>query len=72
MNSTAPANALTLYRNGSVYSSADPFATAMLVDGGTVAWVGSEQAATSIQDEKMRVVDLQGALAAPGFVDSHV
>lgn len=72
MNSTAPANALTLYRNGSVYSSADPFATAMLVDGGTVAWVGSEQAATSIQDDKMQVVDLQGALAAPGFVDSHV
>jgi len=72
LNSTAPANALTLYRNGSVYSSADPFATAMLVDGGTVAWVGSEQAATSIQDEKMHVVDLQGALAAPGFVDSHV
>ncbi|MFF2604491.1 amidohydrolase [Arthrobacter koreensis] len=72
MNSTAPANALTLYRNGSVYSSADPFATAMLVDGGTVAWVGSEQAATSIQDDKMQVVDLQGALVAPGFVDSHV
>ena len=72
MNSTAPANALTLYRNGSVYSSADPFATAMLVDGGTVAWVGSEHAATSIQDDKMQVVDLQGALVAPGFVDSHV
>ena len=36
---------LTLYRNGSVYSAADPFATAMLVDGDTVAWVGSEHAA---------------------------
>ena len=72
MNATAPTASLTLYRNGSVYSSADPFATAMLVDGGTVAWVGSEQAATSIQDSKMRVVDLSGALVAPGFVDSHV
>ena len=38
---------LTLYRNGSVYSAADPFASAMLVDGGTVAWLGSEQAASS-------------------------
>ena len=66
------ARSLTLYRNGSVYSAADPFATAMLVDGDTVAWVGSEQAATSIQDSKMQVVDLQGALVAPGFVDSHV
>lgn len=63
---------LTLYRNGSVYSSADPLATAMLVDGDTVAWVGGEHAATSIQDAKMRVIDLQGALITPGFVDSHV
>ncbi len=63
---------VTLYRNGSVYTAADPFATAMLVDGETVAWVGSEQAATSIADSSMEVIDLQGALLAPGFVDSHV
>ncbi|MEV5050311.1 amidohydrolase [Arthrobacter sp. LAR12-1-1.1] len=63
---------VTLYRNGSVYTAADPFATAMLVDGDTVAWVGSEQAATSIADSSMEVIDLQGALLAPGFVDSHV
>lgn len=63
---------LTLYRNGSVYSAADPFATAMLVDGDVVAWVGSEHAASSLLDARMRVVDLGGALVAPGFVDSHV
>ena len=63
---------VTLYRNGSVYTAADPFATAMLVDGDTVAWVGSEQAATSIADASMDVIDLHGALVAPGFVDSHV
>lgn len=63
---------VTLYRNGSVYTAADPFATAVLVDGDTVAWVGSEQAATSIADSSMEVIDLQGALLAPGFVDSHV
>jgi predicted amidohydrolase YtcJ len=55
-----------------VYTAADPFATAMLVDGDTVAWVGSEQAATSIADASMEVIDLHGALLAPGFVDSHV
>ncbi|TLM86428.1 amidohydrolase [Pseudarthrobacter sp. NamE2] len=60
-----------LYRNGSVYTAADPFATAMLVDGDTVAWVGSEQAASSIADSSMDVIDLRGALVAPGFVDSH-
>ncbi|WP_427007578.1 amidohydrolase [Pseudarthrobacter sp. H2] len=69
---TPAARKVTLYRNGSVYTAADPFATAMLVDGDTVAWVGSEQAATSIADPSMDVVDLQGALLAPGFVDSHV
>ncbi|MCY0906347.1 amidohydrolase [Arthrobacter sp. H14-L1] len=63
---------LTLYRNGSVYSAADPFATAMLVDSGTVAWVGTEHAAASLADQRMRQVDLGGALITPGFVDSHV
>lgn len=62
---------LTLYRNGSVYSAADPFATAMLVDGDTVAWVGSEHAATSLLDARMRLVNLGGMLITPGFVDSH-
>ncbi|MGN7200243.1 amidohydrolase [Arthrobacter sp. SAFR-044] len=61
-----------LYRNGSVYTAADPFATAMLVDGDTVAWVGSEQAASSIADGTMDIIDLRGALVAPGFVDSHM
>ncbi|WP_458115084.1 amidohydrolase [Arthrobacter sp. D2-10] len=61
-----------LYRNGSVYSAADPFATAMLVTGDTVAWVGSEHAAAALADSSMDVIDLQGALIAPGFVDSHV
>lgn len=63
---------VTLYRNGSVYTAADPFATATLVDGDTVAWVGSEQAAASIADSSMDIIDLRGALVAPGFVDSHV
>ena len=62
---------VTLYRNGSVYTAADPFATAMLVDGDTIAWVGSEQAAASIADSSMDIIDLRGALVAPGFVDSH-
>lgn len=73
--STTPAphrRKVVLYRNGSVYTAADPFATAMLIDGDTVAWVGSEQAATSIADSSMEVIDLRGALVAPGFVDSHV
>jgi predicted amidohydrolase YtcJ len=71
LSESRPAPRPVLYRNGSVYTAADPFATAMLVDGDTVAWVGSEQAATSIADNSMEIIDLRGALVAPGFVDSH-
>ncbi|WP_432485135.1 amidohydrolase [Kineococcus esterisolvens] len=61
-----------LYRGGAVYSPADPFATAMLVDGGTVAWVGPDEAAGSWTRGDEEVVDLRGALVTPAFVDSHV
>jgi hypothetical protein len=59
-----------LYRRGRVRSSADPFATALLVTGGTVAWVGSELAADALSAD--RVVDLDDAWLAPAFVDAHV
>lgn len=62
---------LVMYRNGAIYSAADPFATAMLIDGGSVAWVGQEAAAEALIDARMEVVDLEGALVAPAFVDSH-
>jgi predicted amidohydrolase YtcJ len=61
----------TLYRNGSVYSPADPFATAMLVDGATVGWLGSEEAADAHASSADEVVDLDGALVTPAFVDAH-
>ena len=61
-----------LLRGGFVYSPADPFATAMVVDGDTVAWVGSEGAADSFADGVDRVVRLEGALVTPAFADAHV
>ena len=61
----------TLYRHGFVYSPADPFATAMLVSDGQVAWVGSDEAAAGHADSADAVVDLDGALVTPAFVDAH-
>ena len=61
-----------LLRRGHVYSPADPFATAVLVQDGTVAWVGQERAADSYAADADAVVDLDGALLAPAFVDAHV
>ncbi|HEX2361169.1 MAG TPA: amidohydrolase [Jiangellaceae bacterium] len=61
-----------LLRGGVVYSPADPFATAMLVVGERVAWVGADGAAQTHVDAVDQVVSLRGALVTPAFVDAHV
>ncbi|UZN05207.1 amidohydrolase [Cellulomonas sp. S1-8] len=62
----------TLYRHGVVHSSADPFAEALLVQDGVVAWMGSDDTADGLVAGVDEVVELDGALVAPGFVDAHV
>lgn len=61
-----------LLRRGEVHSPADPFATAMVVERGQVAWVGSEGAADAFADGVEEIVDLDGALVTPAFTDAHV
>ncbi|MFD0030424.1 amidohydrolase [Streptomyces sp. NPDC055059] len=69
----APAESRTvLLRGGDVHSPADPFATAMVVERGHVAWVGSEGAADAFAEGVDEVVDLDGALVTPAFTDAHV
>ncbi|ASY35966.1 MULTISPECIES: amidohydrolase [Streptomyces] len=73
MNRTTPPPPPTvLLRGGEVHSPADPFATAMVVERGHVAWVGSEGAADAFADGVDEVVHLEGALVTPAFVDAHV
>ncbi len=62
----------TLYRHGVVHSPADPFAEALLVENGTIAWMGSDDTADGLVAGVDEVVELDGALVAPGFVDAHV
>ncbi|MFG3147345.1 amidohydrolase [Streptomyces sp. NPDC048243] len=69
--STAP-SVTVLLRGGEVHSPADPFATAMVVERGQVAWVGSEGAADAFASGVDEVVDLEGALVTPAFTDAHV
>lgn len=68
---TAPPETVLL-RRGEVHSPADPFATAMVVEHGQVAWVGSEGAADAFAEGVDEVVDLDGALVTPAFTDAHV
>ncbi len=58
----------TLLRAGHVYSPADPRATAMLVTDSRIAWIGADGDAPAADT----VVELDGALVTPAFVDAHV
>ncbi|MFE9334500.1 amidohydrolase [Streptomyces sp. NPDC006925] len=70
---TTPSRPRTvLLREGEVHSPADPFATAMVVEGDRIAWVGSEGAADSFAEGVDEVVHLDGALVTPAFTDAHV
>ena len=62
----------TLLRGGRVYSSVDPFATALVIEGGSIAWVGSDAAAAVHAESVDDVIELDGALVTPAFVDAHV
>jgi predicted amidohydrolase YtcJ len=59
-----------LYRGGRIYSP-EPGASAILVDDGLIAWVGSDAAAAGLGDPDA-VVELDGSWLAPAFVDAHV
>jgi predicted amidohydrolase YtcJ len=62
----------TLLTNGSVYSPADPHATAIAFDDGVVTWLGDDSSASSYANGADVVIDLQGKLVTPAFVDAHV
>lgn len=64
--------ATTLLLGGHVYSPVDPFASAMLVEDDTIAWVGHDGAAEAHVESVDAVHRLDGALVTPAFVDSHV
>lgn len=64
--------ATTLFRGGIIHSSADPFAEALLVADGVITWIGANDTADGLAHRADRVIELNGALVAPAFVDAHV
>lgn len=63
-----PAADLVL-RNGLVFT--EPIQAAVAVRNGTIAFVGSNQAVTAWIGPATEVIDLQGGMLLPGFIDNH-
>ena len=61
-----------LMTGGHVYSPEDPFATALLVVDGRIAWIGDDAGAMTHAADAHERVHLGGAWVAPAFVDAHV
>ncbi len=61
----------TLLRGGYVHTPADPHATAVCLDGDTIVWTGDDDASVHFEDGADRVVELDGRLVTPAFVDAH-
>lgn len=62
----------TLITNAAIYAPSVPFATAMLIDGKEIAWIGDHSGAEVHRELADTVIDAQGYFLAPGFVDAHV
>jgi predicted amidohydrolase YtcJ len=60
----------TLYRNGRIQTGDGRTAGALAVDGARVAWIGDDDGIGPYAGTD--VVDLDGALVTPAFVDAHV
>lgn len=68
-----PQPAEILILNARVYTvnPAEPWAEAVAIAGGRIAFVGSDAGAEAFRDGSTRTIDAQGRLLLPGFVDSH-
>ena len=65
----AKAPALTVYRNGRIWTgvASAPWTDAMAVSGERIVSLGKQ----ALAHRTARSIDLQGALVVPGFIDNH-
>lgn len=63
-----------VFKNGAVYTieSKNPKAEAVAVTGKKISYVGSNKGANAFIGKKTKVIDLQGKMLLPGFVESHI
>ena len=63
-----------VFHNGRIHTmdAGRPYATALAVEGGAIAAVGSDDEVLAQRTPRTRVVDLRGATVLPGLGDSHL
>ena len=63
-----------VFRGGKVYTlnASQPWASSLAVSGDTISYVGDDAGASALIGPETRVVELQGRLLLPGFIDTHI
>lgn len=61
---------MLILTNGKVYSN-DEFYEAIVADGKVIKYIGDSETAKKYTDDSSNVIDLNGRLVMPGFIDSH-
>lgn len=64
----------TAFINGDIHTVdvKNPEAEAVVIQDNKIIFVGSNDDAKKIMDDKTKVIDLKGKLMLPGFIDSHL
>ncbi len=64
----------TAFINGKIYTvnEKQPYAEAVVIEGNKIAFVGSNDEAKKLIDALTKIIDLDGKLMLPGFIDDHV
>jgi predicted amidohydrolase YtcJ len=73
MWATSAAASTTVFLGGAIYTENDkqPWASALVVRDGRIAYVGSDAGAGRFIDKQTRVIRLHGRMMLPGFHDAH-
>jgi hypothetical protein len=62
-----------LFYGGRIYTMSDrqPVCDAMIVDRDRISWIGAAAALSSVPSDSYEIIDLDGQIVLPGFIDSH-
>ena len=62
----------TVFYNGVIHTMAGRIVSALAVQNGRIALVGTDEAALALADAHTKKIDLGGRCVLPGFTDSHI